>query len=738
MATLIWVLLVEGNAANPYDEDIKKTILPLNDEDQTEVVIFSTENEFRTALTTYYCSQSTPRNLSILIDTRFGDAIGHLLTTLKKPLVSQIPKIVLLSTLLTWSGKKYAQAIEDYTSEFIKRIPLLDTLDIYATENTAFEFARNCPNCAGKLYILSVGLLYGRTGYDFQDSFRAIFDSGKKLPMICDKNAKVPMVHIDQLLKVVRDLLVYTATLDSAVIPVVDNSYDGASANFCGSFGDVMERVTKTLNGVSMEIGDDDSVADELAEPDFRANLWNSDVWFGKSPIGLDDTALLAGIEGNWQEYISGNDLDPIKIMMAGTPSSGKTEVAKDLCKRLELQYIDPEVVIKYVFNLTPDSIAAPNISKEALVQWKEQITSALDSKAEAAKAKDKKKADVEEAPVWDDSELTDEFCRSDAIPMELLGGCVMSMVMCHADCRRKGFVIDMWDLQSDTLRSGKIFCDAFRTLVTIEDVPNNEGIMRSVIGLPVEVQIDTQVLLDKMTATFPPKPSKEQSAALKALETTCAEYGEALVPIDAQNPTAHKGMTHKGFSDLFETGKKLRINGAGKSTMSIVRVILNQIDPTGKLAADVASRPSTGRETSRPASRTASRPTTATASATTSRPASASPAADETPVAITDTTPNANEVEAPSPIVEVIDVESKKNQDAKDQAELLVKSVKFQNFLMSTVVPHLTGGLIRIAREQPEDPISYMSQYLQQQSETIQQQSRADAIEKFHGLLNQ
>ena len=64
------------------------------------------------------------------------------------------------------------QPIEDCSAEFIERIPLLDTMEIYATENTFFDFSRTCPISKGKLYILSVGLVYGQGGYDLADTFR--------------------------------------------------------------------------------------------------------------------------------------------------------------------------------------------------------------------------------------------------------------------------------------------------------------------------------------------------------------------------------------------------------------------------------------------------------------------------------------------------------------------------------------------------------------------------------------
>jgi hypothetical protein len=171
--------------------------------------------------------------------------------------------------------------------------------------------------------------------YIFYESSRAIFDSKGKQPISGDTSAKVPMVHIDQLLKVVEKLLQYTATLPSVIIPLVDSSYDNASATYCSSLSDVLGRVSKQLNGAPSELVADDNSSDDIDKvPSFRANLWNSDVWFGKSPPFLDDVSLLAGVETTWREYIGCNNLDPTKMMIAGTPTAGKTNVAKALCER--------------------------------------------------------------------------------------------------------------------------------------------------------------------------------------------------------------------------------------------------------------------------------------------------------------------------------------------------------------------------------------------------------------------
>ena len=63
---------------------------------------------------------------------------------------------------------------------------------------------------------------------------------------------------------------------------------------------------------------------------------------------------------------------------------------------------------------------------------------------------------------------------------------------------------------------------------------------------------------------------------------------------------------------------------------------------------------------------------------------------------------------------------------------------MQLQAFLASTVLPQLSGGMVRILREQPEDPILFLAQQLQQHSAHQHRQAEDKARARFLELLHQ
>ena len=53
-------------------------------------------------------------------------------------------------------------------------------------------------------------------------------------------------------------------------------------------------------------------------------------------------------------------------------------------------------------------------------------------------------------------------------------------------------------------------------------------------------------------------------------------------------------------------------------------------------------------------------------------------------------------------------------------------------------VLPYLAKGMVRVAREQPEDPIAFLADLLMQQASETQALSEASAFSKFSQLLEE
>lgn len=83
---------------------------------------------------------------------------GHLRT---------FPKLVVLSTLLTWAGRG-GQLHQSGADGFASRVPALGYANTHATENTLYSMYVQSYD----VNIIGVGLVYGKGGFDFEKIFR--------------------------------------------------------------------------------------------------------------------------------------------------------------------------------------------------------------------------------------------------------------------------------------------------------------------------------------------------------------------------------------------------------------------------------------------------------------------------------------------------------------------------------------------------------------------------------------
>lgn len=82
------------------------------------------------------------------------------------------PKIILISSLLTWGGRKYHVPIGGTTNEFLARVPVPSEVELYKLEN---KFHACFTQTGVRMTIVGVGLLYGGNGYDFHEVFKYVF-----------------------------------------------------------------------------------------------------------------------------------------------------------------------------------------------------------------------------------------------------------------------------------------------------------------------------------------------------------------------------------------------------------------------------------------------------------------------------------------------------------------------------------------------------------------------------------
>jgi len=52
-------------------------------------------------------------------------------------------------------------------------------------------------------------------------------------------------------------------------------------------------------------------------------------------------------------------------------------------------------------------------------------------------------------------------------------------------------------------------------------------------------------------------------------------------------------------------------------------------------------------------------------------------------------------------------------------------------------VLPHLADGMVRVAREAPEDPILFLVNFLRERGVRLEEDTKASALEKFKDALS-
>ncbi len=82
-------------------------------------------------------------------------------------------RVILLSSYLSWGGRKYYVPVGNSISEFTSRVPLASEIEVYELEN---QFHSCCVSVSSSLTmcIIGVGLVYGEDGFDNKDFFRYV------------------------------------------------------------------------------------------------------------------------------------------------------------------------------------------------------------------------------------------------------------------------------------------------------------------------------------------------------------------------------------------------------------------------------------------------------------------------------------------------------------------------------------------------------------------------------------
>lgn len=82
------------------------------------------------------------------------------------------PNIIIITSLLTWCGEVSSKSITYSDTDFCSRVPLHYARKSYDLENALWNASLDSRPGDGCTYFVGIGLIYGGSGWDFEDSLR--------------------------------------------------------------------------------------------------------------------------------------------------------------------------------------------------------------------------------------------------------------------------------------------------------------------------------------------------------------------------------------------------------------------------------------------------------------------------------------------------------------------------------------------------------------------------------------
>jgi len=531
-------------------------------------------------------------------------------------------------------------------------------------------------------------------------------------------------IHVERFLATVVQLTVAVAGEDGGItsasyVPVVDACH---YAHNCASFA--AEQPVASMASV-------DVVAMVSEQPQLM--LFNAKVRFLGPPLLA---AAPVNTESAWEQFLRYHKLAPCRVVIAGAPFGGKTGVAVDVAKALDLKYIDVGGSLRWAASQLDDGDA----SKTALV---DSMTSKL---AEGLKK-------GAPPPTLDPAtfEFTEAFVA--ALPVPLVRQCVARRLAACPHSKIKGYVLDTWSVP-DIVVSVADFCELLTVPPPLPPPDVDAGSTVSTATpeiIVVELESsDRGKLVDRFAKSVgvaetdnKAKLSKEIQAALKAFETRVDAYWPKLretprlVATDSapgvgggEEQEAATRLGHAALLDVCDA-LTLRANSVGAEHQEdaaaaatyIVEFIVKGIH--GEVGWLVPS----------PAAPSSSDSGDATGSV---EPAAATAQAAATTTTTTTTTTTSA---PPHPPINGDDLAPINQQlsslGERERQGLVTTCFELLEYLEANVTPFLARCLVDIERQKPDDPLAFMIAFLEEQSAKNQAEAKEQAHAHFLAELD-
>lgn len=709
---------------SPFTSKVSKFLQVYPDESLLSLQITNSTDKLLNTLSSY-CSSNSNELLTIILGIDEHALLKKIEKIIKRESLLRTPKLIILSNYNTWSGKTYSSPLTDLNFEFLQRKPNCSSVDIYLLENCLWQTAFKHKI---ELYMVGVGIIYGTGGCDLELLMDCIFDKKSiSLPFTeSNKNNIVPMIHAQDLTQIIYHLIKRSPiAFEPSFIACCDCNGDSTDI--------VLSAFTSNINGTpsTLTFLTTEETTESYLNIDALSPTWSWDLNINFAPsTSILETPLKTlskDYSEIWLEYSTFHKLDPCNLMICGGPKSGKSEIAKEISNQLRVPLVDVITAVKYVLNASQDNDG----NDDTLVSLKSEIVSAIEAKLMESNKKPKKGEEIKPGSLdIAGLDVTFELCTGALSPQQLrraLGYYITK----SRDCKRSGYVLDIWEYSSLMLPSLEDASSLFQ-------YTNESEIISAFPELIVEINVkDAVVVKRRMAALGVPDStvgvksggaalSKEAQAAVKALEGALTIYSQGLVPVESidggeeeAGPAyrSHVIVLEMEGDDKYGGGSDsgvLRLNGeltVGELATQLISMFKGIHGNIGWLrddnvAADTAEEvkeliPYVKLE-------------------------------DEKEPTITDG----------NKTVELIGYDAINNniKNLKDEEkEFLFKSCdELQEYLVANILPQITQVMVEIARNRPEDPIAYMAGRLKMQADEVQSAAETEAHTNFYKILAQ
>ncbi len=474
----------------------------------------------------------------IIIDVKEVDLVEKIIFELRNVDAAAtdviLPRLVVLSNFLTWSGKEYDGNMldADDSTSFLERIPTRGLISQYQLENTLFSLHKK----GHDICLVPLGMFYGDTGGHFNELFKILWGDKSSLQqgtktsfeLSLMTTGRAPVMHISDVITLLCTLVTLDRT--SNAVPFVIPASDG----YQWSLKDFLEDDPTLFNDIAEATVGPTTLISSLPSvllPSFPAIKSNLSVqkctlFPLKYPNGLKDY-----LETIQTEFAISNSLSPFRAMIVGPPCSGKTESSNKLAELLQIPVINIVSIVEYFINGNFEDMIDLRNSLEAI--------DSAGGKKKGGGAFDLQTVNITES-------------MAVGLTKELLVKLFKCKVEKDMVCVRRGYILDIWIAHFQSA-SGilSLFTPEKIVVETAEESepgdaesPGSEEDDRNAIAGNLDLVIELDCVEESNirrwmlkngqdAETQPAKLPKDLAGGFKTFEADMGSYNAKLIPLD-------------------------------------------------------------------------------------------------------------------------------------------------------------------------------------------------------------